>query len=63
MVMNQYIADDLANKVVYLYEALNKAQDKITSLEQQNSLLSDVLDNLTSLKKEDCEKLFEGSGV
>lgn len=63
MIMNQYIADDLANKVVHLYEALNKAQNRIESLEQQNAFLSDVLDDLTSLNKEDCEEYFEGSGV
>lgn len=63
MVMNQYIADDLANKVIYLYEALNKAQNRIEFLEQQNSVLSDVLNNLASLNKEDCDQYVEGSGV
>lgn len=63
MIMNQYIADDLANKVVHLYELLNKAQNKIDFLEQQNAFLSDVLHNLTSLNKEDYEEYFEGSGV
>lgn len=63
MNMNQYIADDLANKVVHLYEALNKAQDRISYLEQQNEILSDVLASLTSLNKEDYEQHFEDSGV
>lgn len=63
MIMNQYIADDLANKVVQLYELLNKAQNKIELLEEQNAILSDVLINLTSLNKEDCEEYFEDTSV
>lgn len=63
MNMNQYVADDLANKVVHLYEALNKAQDRISCLEQENEILSDVFASLTSLNKEDYEQYFEDSSV
>lgn len=58
MTINQYIADDLANKVIHLYEALNKAQDRISILEEQNALLSGALHDMTLLSKE----VYENGG-
>jgi hypothetical protein len=46
--MNNFIGDELANKVRYLYEALNQAQDIIKHLEYENHRLQDVLINLAS---------------
>ena len=46
--MNNYIGDELANKVRVLSQALAKAETIILSLEQENNALKDVLIGLTS---------------
>ena len=43
MTMNQYIADELANKVYHLYRSLNDANKMILLLEKENKLLKDAL--------------------
>lgn len=51
--MNSYIADELANKVKYLNNALSQAQNIISALEVENNRLRDVLINLTSENNKD----------
>jgi hypothetical protein len=51
--MNNYIGDELANKVRVLSQALAKAETIISSLEQENSALKDVLMGLTSENNRD----------
>jgi hypothetical protein len=46
MKMNQYIADELANKVFHLNKALNQAQSIIDKLDEENKLLKETLANL-----------------
>lgn len=53
IVMNKFIADELANKVHYLSQALRQAENIIEMLEKQNQSLSDALNSLASENKED----------
>lgn len=50
---NNFIADELANKVYHLSRALEQAKSIIDTLEEQNKNLIDVLNGLTSEKIED----------
>lgn len=52
--MNNYVGDELANKVKILTKALEQANTLISKLEEENNNLIDALNNLTSLNKEDC---------
>lgn len=51
--MNNYIGDELAHRVKILSVALSHADQIIKTLEEQNQTLQDVLNALTSIKKED----------
>lgn len=51
--MNQYVADELANKVKYLQLALNQALSIIETLEIENNRLKDVLTGLASENNKD----------
>lgn len=70
MSINTYVADELANKVVYLSKALAEAQDRISALETKNQYLQDALISLTSINNQDyiimtdnyCEQTV-GSGL
>ena len=57
--MNSFLGDELANKVKILSIALNKAQKIVSALEEENKNLKDVLNNLTSINKEDCDYEYE----
>jgi hypothetical protein len=57
--MNSFLGDELANKVKVLSIALNKAQKIVSALEEENKNLKDVLNNLTSINKEDCDYEYE----
>jgi len=46
--MNNYIGDELANKVRVLSQALVRAEKIIATLEEENDNLKDVLMDLTS---------------
>jgi hypothetical protein len=61
--INSFIGDELANKVKVLSVALNKAQKIVSVLEEENRNLKDVLNNLTSLNKEDCGYEYEAVSV
>lgn len=52
-IMNNFIANELSNKVYHLTKALNNAQSAIETLEKENQILHDALANLVSEKKED----------
>lgn len=53
MIMKNYVADELMNKVYHLTKALKKAEEIVSILEQENKNLRDVFNNLTSLNKQD----------
>lgn len=53
IVMNKFIADELANKVYHLNKALTQAQSIIEILEKENKCLVDALNSLASENKED----------
>lgn len=57
--MNNYVGDELANKVKVLSKALYQAEKIVNVLEQENQNLKDVLNNLTSENKEDCTYSYE----
>jgi len=57
--MNNYIGDELANKVKVLSSALSQAENMVIVLEQENQNLKDVLNNLTSINKQDCGYNYE----
>lgn len=60
---NSYIGDELVNKVKVLSMALRQAENVITVLEQENQNLKDVLNNLASVNKEDCDHVYEAMSV
>jgi hypothetical protein len=43
MIMKNYVADELANKVYHLTKALDQANSIIEKLEIQNEILTDAL--------------------
>lgn len=51
--MNEFIADELSDKVHHLSQALKKAEDIILLLEEQNNILLDALNNLASENNRD----------
>jgi len=57
--INSLIGDELANKVRILSFALRQAENMVMVLEQENQNLKDVLNNLTSVNKEDCNHGYE----
>ena len=62
MIMKNYVADELSNKVYHLQKALQKADEIITTLQQENAKLQDALNNLASPNKDyvlDSEVWFE----
>lgn len=52
--LNNYVGDELANKVKMLTKALEQATRIINDLETENNNLLDALNNLASVNKEDC---------
>lgn len=61
--LNSLIGDELAYKVKILSVALRQAENMVTVLEQENKNLKDVLNNLTSVNKEDCNHDYEVMSV
>ena len=61
--INSLIGDELANKVRVLSFALRQAENMVMVLEQENKNLKDVLNNLTSVNKEDCNRGYEVASV
>jgi cell division protein FtsB len=51
--MNNYIGDELANKVRVLSQALARAEKIIATLEEENDNLKDVLMDLASENNKD----------
>jgi len=58
-IINSYIGDELAHKVKVLSMALRQAENMVMILEQENQNLKDVLNDLTSVNKEDCDYTYE----
>lgn len=50
---NSYVGDELAHKVYVLTKALEQAEDIISKLETENIHLTNVLNTMTSIEKED----------
>jgi ABC-type transporter Mla subunit MlaD len=57
MIMTNYVSDELANKVYHLTKALNKADDLIKVLEQQNEFLKKTLEELSPQTNTDPESV------
>jgi hypothetical protein len=53
MIMKNYVADELANKVYHLHKALQQADEIIDVLRTENSKLQDALNNLASSSNKD----------
>ena len=53
MIMKNYVADELANKVFHLHKALNQAEKIISILEEENKNLKNLLVSSLGLSKED----------
>jgi len=51
MIMNSYIADELANKVYHLHKALDQASAIITTLEEENENLTNAFNSLASMSE------------
>lgn len=49
MIMKNYVADELSNKVYHLSLALDHARDIIKILEEENKNLTDAFNSLASL--------------
>ena len=58
---NQFLNDELVNKFHYLSRELIIAKNHISTLENENKYLRDVLINLTSVNKENYNQSFEDS--
>jgi len=43
MIMKNYVADELSNKVYHLHKALNQAEKIIATLEEENQFLKNAL--------------------
>lgn len=54
MIMKNYVADELANKVWQLHKALNQAEKIVSVLEEENQKLKNLLcaSENTSMKKD-----------
>jgi HD-like signal output (HDOD) protein len=46
MIMKNYVADELSNKVYHLYKALEQAQKIIQVLEEENKELKKIADQI-----------------
>ncbi len=53
MIMKNYVADELANKVFHLHKALNQAEKIISILEKENENLKNLLVSSLGQSKED----------
>jgi hypothetical protein len=53
MIMKNYVADELANKVFHLHKALNQAEKIISILEEENKNLKNLLVSSFGQSKED----------
>jgi hypothetical protein len=52
MIMKNYVADELSNKVYHLHKALEKAQEIISILEKENNNLKKLVENIDQHKME-----------
>ena len=52
MIMKNYVADELSNKVYHLHKALEKAQEIIVILEKENNYLKKLMENIDQHKME-----------
>jgi phage shock protein A len=51
MIMKNYVADELSNKVYHLHKALQQAEDIIKVLEKENQNLKKTIDLLETKKE------------
>lgn len=50
MIMKNYVADELSNKVYHLQKALERTQEIMSILEQENQNLKKLIDTLSQEK-------------
>ncbi|NDD85968.1 hypothetical protein EBZ38_17035 [bacterium] len=53
MIMKNYVADELSNKVYHLHKALEQAQKIILVLEEENKKLKKIADHILSESNKD----------
>jgi hypothetical protein len=53
MIMKNYVADELSNKVYHLHKALEQAQKIILVLEEENKKLKKIADHILSEPNKD----------
>ena len=53
MIMKNYVADELSNKVYHLNKALHEAEQIIATLEEENNNLKKILDEISHSSKEE----------
>jgi hypothetical protein len=58
MIMKNYVADELANKVYHLTKALNQAESIIKTLEDENNALKEVISKLSEDTYEENDSVF-----
>lgn len=51
MIMNSYIADELAHKVYHLHQALDQASAIIATLQEENQNLTNAFNSLASMSE------------
>ena len=51
MIMNNYVGDELANKVYHLHQALDQASAIITTLQEENQNLTNAFNSLASMSE------------
>lgn len=60
--LNQFLHDELVNKLYFLHKELADTKKDLNFLEEENRFLKDALANLASINKEDYAISFENSG-
>lgn len=53
MIMKNYVADELSNKVYHLHTALTKASEIIAVLEAENTRLKAAIDSMVSAQNKE----------
>ena len=53
MIMKNYVADELSNKVYHLSKALDQAQKVLSILEKENLMLKKILQEIDDHKPEE----------
>jgi len=53
MIMKNYVADELSNKVYHLSKALDQAQKVLSTLQEENLMLKKILQDIEDHKSQE----------